>query len=66
MATPAAQPEPEDAPEKRIRRGCLTIIFLLIMVVGFNFFQYGSNIIVVVGGVALLIALAAMVLIWRS
>lgn len=65
-SAPTPQPEINDAPEKRIRRGCLTIVFLLILVVGFNFLQYGGNIIVLVGGVALLIALIAMALIWRG
>lgn len=66
MSNQTAQPEPAGAPEKRIRRGCLVIVFLLILVVGFNFLQYGSNVVVLIGGGLLLIALVAMVLIWRE
>lgn len=63
---PAGPSAPENAPEKRIRRGCLAIVFLLLMVVGFNFIQYGANVVVLIGGGLLLLALIAMVMIWRE
>ncbi len=68
---PAPQPdtdpsEPYDAPVKRIRRGCMFIIGLLILGVGFNFLQYRLNVVTLIGGSLLLIAIVAFVLISRE
>lgn len=66
MTTPQTEPtEPAGGPERRIRRGCLPIIFLLLLVTVFNFLQYGMNIVVAVAGVLLLVAIGAYVLLLR-
>jgi hypothetical protein len=66
---PEATPEPSepaDAPVKRIRRGCMFIIGLLVLAVGFNFFQYRINVITIVGGILLALALVGFVIISRE
>ena len=66
MTTPQTKPtEAAGETEHRIRRGCLPIIFLLLLVTVFNFLQYGMNIVVSVAGVLLLVAIAAYVLLLR-
>jgi hypothetical protein len=64
---PAGQPaEPQDAPEKRIRRGCLMIIMLLLIGVIINFFEYRVNIITIVGGAMLMFAIIGLVVLSRE
>jgi hypothetical protein len=58
--------EPADAPNKRIRRGCVFIIGLLALVAGFNFVQYGLNVIVLVGAALLVLAIIGFVVIARD
>jgi hypothetical protein len=66
MSTPQDQPPDVAASVARIRRGCLFIVFLLVLVVLFNVLQYGLNVAAIGGGVLLLIALAGFVLISRE
>jgi hypothetical protein len=68
MSTPESDPktEPPGAPERRIRRGCLPIIVLLLMVAVFNLLQYGVNAIAIVAGALCLVAVAAYVVISRG
>jgi predicted lipid-binding transport protein (Tim44 family) len=58
--------EPPDAPERRLLRGCLVVILLLGLVLAVNFFQYGLNIVTIVSGVLLLVAVAARIVIGRE
>jgi hypothetical protein len=64
--TPDPPTEPPDQPERRIRRGCLAIIFLLVLIIALNFVQYRINIVAIVAGVLLAAAVAAFVLISRE
>jgi hypothetical protein len=64
---PAEQPtEPQDAPEKRIRRGCLMIIMLLSIGVLINFLEYRLNIVTIVGGAMLIFAIVGLVVLSRE
>jgi hypothetical protein len=64
---PAGQPtEPQDAPEKRIRRGCLMIIMLLLIGVSINVLEYRLNIVTIIGGSMLLFAIVGLVVISRE
>ena len=66
MTTPQTEPtEPAGVPERRIRRGCLPIIFLLLLVTVFNFVEYGLNLVVMVAGVLLVVAIAAYAVLLR-
>ncbi|MDZ4721382.1 MAG: hypothetical protein SH847_23210 [Roseiflexaceae bacterium] len=68
MTNPQAeQPaEASDAPEKRIRRGCIMIIPLLLIGVGINFLEYRLNVVTIVGGALLIFAIIGLVLISRE
>lgn len=68
MTNPQVEPpvEPADAPEKRIRRGCMFIILLLTIGVLINFLEYRLNIYTIVGGAALLFAIIAFVVVSRE
>ena len=66
MTTPQTEPtEPAGGPERRIRRGCLPIIFLLLLVTVFNFVEYGLNLVVMVAGVLLVVAIPAYAVLLR-
>ena len=68
MSTPETDPKAEapSAPERRIKRGCLPIIALLLMIAVFNLIQYGINIVAVVSGALCLVAVGAYVIISRE
>lgn len=60
------EPAPEDEPEKRIRRGCLMIILLLLIGIVFNFLQYGVNIVAIAMTALLVVAIVGLVLVSRE
>jgi hypothetical protein len=66
MSTPPADPPDVAGAVTRLRRGCLFIIFLLVLVVLFNILQYGLNIPAIGGGVLLVLAIVGFVLISRE
>lgn len=66
MTTPPDPEKPEEPPERRVRRGCLMIIFLLVLVIIFNLIQYGLNIVSIVGAALLVIALVLLFVLGRE
>lgn len=66
MSTPQATPPDVEASVARLRRGCLIIIFLLVLVALFNFLQYGLNIAAIVGVGLLVLALVGFAVISRE
>jgi hypothetical protein len=66
MSTPPADSPDVAGAVTRLRRGCLIIIFLLVLVALFNFLQYGLNITAIIGSGLLVLALIGFAVISRE